>query len=167
MMAYGKQMKGLNLVRALGLMSALAASSFGQAGQQPFALAVSAGEVYKAGSNIYVTITQTNTSDHPMMCGAYVVGSSNLSFDYLIKDENGNKLPIRPGVYQMPGSYQTCGELAPGERTSAEYWISWLYDLSSPGSYTIQISRRTGDNKHPIVKSNIASFKVIDRNSEN
>jgi hypothetical protein len=146
------------VVLAVSLRGAVPASA---QERPPFKLTI-AGDLspFKAGSQVFIRITQTNTSDHSVGCNAQIASSSDLSFFYDIKDSSGHRLLPRPNADMVPGSVNLC-TLAPGKSTSGEYFISWLYNLSQPGKYTIEVLRRFVENgKEGIVRSNRITITV-------
>jgi hypothetical protein len=128
----------------------------------PFTLDLSANRApYKAGAKVYVGVVQTNTSDHIVDCSTWSVGSSDLTFDYSIVDETGASLKQRVDAKTAPGSFSVC-QLDAGKSQDGEYLLSWLYDLSRPGKYTVQVSRRVSNNPlDGVVKSNTIVLEIL------
>jgi hypothetical protein len=131
-----------------------------RATQAPFSVAISAvtPEV-EAGRPVIVDVTVTNTSKHEIDGRGFV--NETLGMDtydeYDIRDSEGNpvekktiKHPIVMGRGELPLI------LKPGEskKVSSDV-LGIVYDMSHPGEYTIQLSRRVSyDPKAAVVKSN-------------
>jgi hypothetical protein len=145
-------------------VTAFVGGSFGQTAKDPFSITISADKpTVVAGSRVYVRIKLTNTSDHVVDCSTAMVGAFDRRYLYDVLDENGKsmiKTDIGPERY--PGSYQFCN-LDPGESTgNGERSISWLYDLTKPGTYTVQVSGFIGnDEKQGVIKSNTITITVV------
>ena len=142
------------------LIGGLAGSALGQTA--PFTLKISpVAEKVKVGRDVFINITLTNTSDHPLDLSTYVVGSTDMSYNYDVRMQDGSPAPKRDMNFPYPGSFSGV-TLAPGEKTSGENFISWLVDFSKPGKYTIQISRAiSGKPSDGVVKSNTITMEVI------
>jgi hypothetical protein len=139
----------------------LASSAFGQTVKPPFSLTISAAKpTVKSGSYVFIKATQTNISDQTIGCSSTIAGSSNLSYIYNVRDENGNSLEQRTGVFSYGGSVRLC-DLDPGKTKTEDLLISWLYNLSKPGKYTIQVIRPISSNgADGVVKSNTITITV-------
>lgn len=137
--------------------------AFGQASQQqqPFTLRIAADLPFKGGSNMFIRITETNTSDHVVNCTAYDAAfTSDLSFTYNVRDDHGRPLKMRPDAYNYAVALRRCA-LSPGKSNSREHLISWLFNLI-PGKYPIQVSRKADDDGDSFVRSNVISFEVTE-----
>jgi hypothetical protein len=82
---------------------------------------------------------------------------------YDVRNEDG-KSALKPDIDpdRYPISVQSC-EFAPNEKLhDNESQISWLYDFTRPGTYTVQVSRFIGDDeKQGVVKSNTITITVV------
>lgn len=144
----------------LGLLAGVDYSSpLAQTQAEPFLLSIRSPEPVKAGSRIYIEITQKNQSrgsvDCSMMDMDYAV---DLSMTYEVRDENGIKMKQRePSV----GEFKSC-KLAPGESLTRRQMISDIFDFSHAGKYSIQVSRSASRKPrgNPI-KSNVVTLIVL------
>lgn len=137
--------------------------AFGQGSQQqrPFTLRLAADMPFKAGSNMSIRITETNTSDHVVDCQVDDANfNSDVTFIYHVRDSRGRPVEMRSDLDDWPSTARRC-RLAPGKSYSSERLISWLFHLV-PGKYTIQVSRRADDEGGSVVTSNEVSFKVTE-----
>jgi hypothetical protein len=70
-------------------------------------------------------------------------------------------MSLIPHPEQIPGHFRLCN-LKPGETITNDSRISWLFDMSRPGKYVIQVSRTIPeDDKSSVVKSNSITVTVI------
>lgn len=151
-----------NLLMHIAFAMAGAGLTFAQPSQkQAFTLRIAADMPFKAGSNIFIRVTETNTSDHIVDCQADDANfNSDVTFTYDLRDSHGRPVEMRSDVDDWPSAARTC-KLAPGKSYSSERLISWLFHLV-PGSYTIQVSRRADGESGSVVTSNEVSFKVTE-----
>ena len=104
-------------------------SAFGQVKSQPFTLTISSDQpAVTAGSDIFIRITQRNISSSIVDCSSWDVDSTDLSFNYDVRNEAGILMKQREGMANRPGSQKSCS-LQPGGALSHNIWISWLYNL--------------------------------------
>lgn len=127
----------------------------------------------KAGSKIWVDVVTANQSDHAVGPGFYPgpLEGQDFSSGIGLLDNQGKAVPIKPPdqsacngdpkckvVYRSGGSFVPVA-VAPGASFKDGFLISTLYDLSKPGTYTIQAFRKdkgTGQTD----KSNVLTFTV-------
>ena len=122
--------------------------------------------VVKAGSGLSVNGRLTNTSSKPLDASGCYCGPSGLD-SYLtweVRDENGRLAAKK--VYPHPelatGSAILDRIVKPGESLAGSQDIGRLFDVTRPGKYVIQASRRVSDEKDSeIVKSNRVTVTVI------
>jgi len=121
-----------------------------------------AAKTVKLGSEITIRVRKTNTSDHPITKLGPENGASGLALEVL--DSNGNPVPphkqtdkwIRgggpgAGVNGDPKSF----ELQPGESRTDYAFLSRWFDLTNPGTYTIQVSEHVSNAPNSaLVESN-------------
>ncbi|HET9742320.1 MAG TPA: hypothetical protein VFQ00_06200 [Terriglobales bacterium] len=153
----------MNRLFRILLITTVSVLSFGADPAQPFSLTVSARKPQiKAGSEVWITIRMTNTSDHDIDCSTYYVSGTDLRFHYIVRDSHGNSAKKKIAHPELvPGSTQLC-TLKPGESVTRESRISWVHDLSQPDKYAIQVSRAaSGNEQDQIVQSNVATITVI------
>jgi hypothetical protein len=154
-------MKALALGSALIIGSCIGGSAISaQTTADPFTLKLATvGSQYEAGAKVWVEITQTNTSDRNISCSSWWVGSSNLTYEYDIRDGDGKALEERAHAATAPGSFSTC-ELQSGQTQDGHYLLSWLYDLSKPGTYTVRVARRVANESPDHVRSNVITIRI-------
>jgi hypothetical protein len=140
-------------------------SASDQAVQKPFSISISAETpVVKAGSDVYINVHLTNTTNHNLDDSGSIDNRIGLDPNLLfaVRDTGGKLVPKR--VYKHPEL--TTGTpvnrtVRPGESISLEQCVSRLYDMSRPGEYVIQVSRRLSDNpKDGLLKSNTTTVTV-------
>lgn len=139
--------------------------AFAQSSQKPFSIALSSDQpVVKAGWDVWVRIKMTNTSSGSVDCSTASSNGLDLRYSFEISDSSGNKIDkVRSSHPELEGtgSFRLC-TLAPGQSTSPdENLLSREYDLSKPGTYTVQVSRGISrDEKKGVVKSNPITITV-------
>lgn len=132
-----------------------------QVGAKPFTLKIAPDSTpYHAGHNVFIHIEEKNISDHSITCDSWATASTDLGFQYLIKNSSGKLLTPRAGAGKGDVTYEFC-DIAPGQEISGEYLISWLYNLSQPGNYTIEVDRHVnGEDASDIVRSNTITITI-------
>lgn len=118
----------------------------------------------KAGSMMVVGVRRTNRSDHALPKTAQ--GSGPQPYLLEVRDERGNTLERKtrswirgggPGV--LRGSKDMF--LQPGESETSVIRVSYAYDMSKPGIYTIQAYQHvSSDPTSPVVRSNTIKIRV-------
>ena len=130
--------------------------------KQPFSIAISAlSPSYKAGSSVELKVVITNTSDHEIDAGSVYDGSINATYEYDVRDIAGDRAPLKTvrGSYRATVMTRT---LKPGESASDRTNVAKWVELSQPGEYVIQLSRRVnGHVEDDVVKSNIITITVV------
>jgi hypothetical protein len=121
----------------------------------------SAESTVRAGSTIVVAIRKTNTSDQDI--SRWGVTGQVIE----VRDSNGNFVSHRQSD-SMQGSVRAMRAgtndpvLKPGESDVRRGRLSEGYDMSQPGTYTVQISEHISDDPGSnIVKSNIIAVTVL------
>jgi hypothetical protein len=156
----------MKTIFALLVVASCALFAVSQAASRPFKLIISAEDpVVKAGSNIFIKVQMTNTSNHDEDCS--MSDNSMLGMDvrykYDVRDSTGNA--ASENVIKHPelatGHFRLC-TLKPGDTaTSGGNLITKLYKLNQPGDYLVQVSRDVSDNpKDGMVKSNTIKVTV-------
>jgi hypothetical protein len=128
----------------------------------------------KAGSKIWVDVVTANQSDHAVGPGFYPGPLEGWDFSTRIEllDSRGKPVPLKPPdqsscngdpkctvVYRSGGSFVPV-TVDPGASFKDGFLISTLYDLSKPGTYTIQAFRKDKGTVQTD-KSNVLTFTVI------
>jgi hypothetical protein len=125
----------------------------------------SAEAMVKAGSMIEVAIRKTNISNHEInrrtMTGQTID----------VRDSSGNPVAHKK-TDALQGSVNTMRAgtkdmvLQPGESDMRRGQLTDGYDLSQPGTYTVQVSEHvSGDSTSDVVKSNIITVTVFPASS--
>ena len=111
----------------------------------------------KAGSEVIIRITPTNRSDHRIrfrvepMDYRYQVTVYDAQNKMAMETERGRKVKGASGMtVYLGGSFW----LDPGESRKDELAVSDLYDMSRPGKYKVQVSRKGA-------KSNTITINVV------
>jgi hypothetical protein len=135
--------------------------------EQPAVEAASGGYPVKAGSDVFISVHLTNVSKHKLSVGYDVNSRTGVAFgdEYEVRDSNGNLLPKRPINHPEIGATGHGWPeriVDPGQSTDITGdRITGVYDLSQPGSYTIQLLRSTSaDAKDSAVRSNKITVTV-------
>lgn len=130
--------------------------------KQPFSISISAlSPSYKAGDSVDLKIVMTNTSDHEINASAVYEGSINSSYEYYVRDIAGNvpQKKEHKGPWRLSTITRT---LKPGESVTDNTNVARSLDLSQPGEYAIQVSRRiNGHVDDEVVKSNTITITVL------
>ena len=122
--------------------------------------------VVRAGKDVGINITKRVTSKHDVDCSTAWSNMSGLDekYQYDVRDSAGNPAAKHAILSPLPWASQTSSQVCrPGEGDSGSgnNSITRLYDLSKPGSYSIQVSQPVSDNPADgIVKSNIIRVRV-------
>ncbi len=127
------------------------------------------GTVAKTDSMIAIGIRKTNTSQHAIDKISVEDGAGG--YLYEVRDSAGNPVeprkftangPIEPGDgrgFAIQGTSDMV--LQPGESRITKASVGSWYDLSRPGTYTIQVSAHvSNDPSSGLVKSNLATVTV-------
>lgn len=135
------------------------------AASQPFTMSLSTEKtVVKAGADVWVKVHLTNTSSRDMDLSASINDMIGIDPNYNIdvRDMSGN-----PGAKKhhdhmnLATGHGVFRSLKAGDSVTDEINVGRLYDFSTPGRYTIQISRQISENaKDGSVKSNAIRVTV-------
>jgi hypothetical protein len=175
----------LRLMFLLVAGCALCAFARAQAAPQPFTLHVGVEGTFLNGnqptegnhtvrtdSNIYLSITKTNTSKRVLYCSRTTNRMTGLdaAYEYDVRDRAGNPVAENAIKHRELGGGDVQGvgcELKPGaSSTSGGNEITRLYNLSQPGEYEIQVSQPVSNNaKGEVVRSNTITITVTDDGS--
>jgi hypothetical protein len=124
--------------------------------------------VVNFGSMVVVAVRKTNITDHEIPKRTHA--GESYGYRYEVHDSAGNLLHHKnPNEVKMIGGDEGGHELQnrdvvlqPGESKIDHDRISDGYDMSQPGTYTIQVSAHTSnDPKSEVVKSNIITVTVL------
>jgi hypothetical protein len=144
-----------------------ALSSSAQSKDAPYTLTLSAKTYeFRAGSDVKITIVQTNTSKETVECTYRGSGGVNHEYHYDVRDEDGNlaEKAVRPYMNVEPNDIADCG-IAPGESSTNTIKLSRVYKLDRPGKYIVQVYRFfsgiTDDEGNPLkVLSNTITITI-------
>jgi hypothetical protein len=148
------KMKNVVVFAALALFVCGEIASGRQTG---LAITITGSTSVKAGSKVIVSITPTNRSDHKIhfrvepMDYRYEVTVYDAQNKMAMETERGRKVKgASAKMSYLGGSFW----LDPGESRKDELAVSDLYDMSRPGKYRIQVSRKGA-------KSNTITINVV------
>lgn len=127
----------------------------------------------KVGSDILLIVTITNVTDHDLNFVAEPGPTLDqpLSYDISVRDEKGRQAPptpllrgLREQSTQKAWRSNSGYALAPSKSHEEELAITKFYDLSTPGMYTIQVSRRQipSRNQGDSVNSNTITITITE-----
>lgn len=155
------------------LLSLSAVVSYAQtshpAGSPKAAFSISAvvmRDVIMPPAETLLQITLTNLSDKDVYLGGPVNGSPPLwtSFEIDVHDAHGNPVPETVAgreIRRWPSNVN--GPVFPvkaGEKISLEVMLSRVFDVSHPGTYTVQV-RLKDRSSGAMVQSNAVSFAIL------
>lgn len=153
-------------IAALIILPSLFGTGLPRAANQPLSLSITAPEqVVQIGSELKVKTTLTNLTDHVITLRDRI-----RACDYLtqVRDERGNLAPETEYQRQLKCNARfTEGRnmaviLKPGESRDDEIIVNQLYELNSPGNYSVQVSRTVPRELGPeAIKSNIITITLI------
>lgn len=133
----------------------------------PFTLTLSAKTYeFRAGSDVWIDIVQTNTSNQTIDCCSQGYDFVNHKYHYDVRDEDGKLADkaVRPHMDTEPEDYHPCN-LPPGESSLNSIKLNRVYKLDRPGKYTVQVFRfdpdLTDDQGNPLkVLSNTITITI-------
>ncbi|MGH9574218.1 MAG: hypothetical protein ACRD40_11895 [Candidatus Acidiferrales bacterium] len=131
-------------------------------GEQRFAIVVAPiTPTFKAGTYVCVLVNLINSSQDLAM--NYVsVNGMDAEFRYEVRDESGNLIPKKAHQYPSTLIPRGSGTLKGNDTFSIEQCPSMLFDMSTPGKYTIQVFRqKSNDPKDGEIGSNIVTVTVV------
>jgi len=116
----------------------------------------------KAGSPVKLTVVLTNESNKKMSGSKGFKKGLDLAYRYEIRDTNGDVLTSKYHPdRRVPLEQRTLIRLLePGQSVKDVIEVNEMYDLSRPGTYTIQLSRQV-DGRGLDVKSNKIVVTVL------
>jgi hypothetical protein len=130
------------------------------AAKTPFTLAISSeAQSVKAGAAVEIKLSLTNRSARDIDASASISDLTGVdpNFIFEVRDRAGNLVSKR--AYEHPelatGHAILNRVVKPGNTLEEKADIARLYDMSRPGAYDVQASRRASENeKDGVVKSN-------------
>jgi hypothetical protein len=148
------------LVSLLLLVASSAPSAFASPRVRPrFSIGLSAeAPVVKAGSSVYMKVHLTNTSNQDLDDSGSIDEMTGVdpNFLFVVRDSLGRLVPKKMYKHaELAGGHPVNRTVRPGESMSEEQDVSRLFDMSRPGQYVIQVSRRASENPSDgVVRSN-------------
>jgi hypothetical protein len=131
-----------------------------------------ADQVVESGHWVAFRIRKTNISDHEIMKMSHTGGAYGYDFD--VRDGSSNLVgPRKPKEAKLQGDDRGAVAsgtknmmLQPGESKFDFIPLGSWFDMSAPGTYTIQASAHiTDDPKSDVVRSNIFTITVVGPNA--
>lgn len=151
----------------LMIVASVACCQATPATQRPFSLTLSTPTAnVESGSVVQIMIAMKNLSDHDVDCTPNETNRLDTAFEYDVRDGDGK--PVESWEKKHPEVGQVFSprmprSLKPGETINTGEVISSHYNMTQPGEYTIQVSRRiSNDAKDGVVKSNKITVTVVD-----
>jgi hypothetical protein len=157
--------RGAVIRSSILLLSLLAQQS--SASEAPISIQIAAlSDHIRSAAGLALIVTTTNTSDHEI---TFEETSRICDYELDVRDEKGARAQdtfFRQQIKCSSEGPQITGMdiiyvLKPGESHEVRISVTEASDISKPGVYAIQISRRVpGDTKGAVVKSNIIKVTV-------
>jgi hypothetical protein len=138
---------------------------------EPFSLTLQADhQQYKAGENIRLDITITNTSQAEIrMFSGPGSAMAEKRFELVGTDPGGS--PIRETQYgleahgkvpnHLGGGSRFAEDIPPGGTLHQKLHANLLYSFTEPGQYSFYIKRTYEKDNHIVVKSNTISITIM------
>ncbi|HEY2822693.1 MAG TPA: hypothetical protein VGJ06_16735 [Candidatus Acidoferrum sp.] len=135
--------------------------------RKPFTIVISTNvQTIEVASGVWIRVNLTNTSSRSLDTSANIsdLTGTDPNFIFDVRDSDGNSVPKR--VYEHPelatGRAILGRLIKPGASLTEDQDISRLYDMSHPGAYVIQVSRRASEfKKDGVVKSNKITVRIV------
>jgi hypothetical protein len=110
--------------------------------QAPYAITISTSQDnVKVGDDVKILIRLTNISEKEV---DVALGAEELTYKVYMWDANGHLLKAKPQPTHVAGSVHV-GPLYPNQSVQDGFLVANnLYDISSPGQYTIQVKDYIG-----------------------
>jgi hypothetical protein len=133
--------------------------------EPPFSLTLSAlTPSVAAGQRIELKIVMKNLTNHDLEYQHDFRNYQDRSNNYDVWDASGKKLePIKKKYPQIGDTFEPVPphNVKPGETETSGITITLLYDMTQPGTYTIQASRKISDEANDgVVHSNKITVSV-------
>jgi hypothetical protein len=109
-----------------------------------FSLTLSAGtrnkivSEYRVGSEMWITIIQTNLTNHDIYCSSVWDGIERM-YEYELIDEDGKSVEKR---HRGTESYNHSSILPPGAKDPSEIQLERVFKLDRPGKFVLRVSRK-------------------------
>lgn len=127
--------------------------------RKPFTIVISCeNPIVKAGAEVWMKVQLTNNSDQELDASGGFSDLTGLDPNFLFDVRDGRGHLVSKRMYQHPeleSGHPVNRTVKPGATLEQEQRPSRLYDMSRPGKYVIQVSRRVSDNpRDGAIKSN-------------
>lgn len=116
----------------------------------PFDIVISGPKEVKAGGIVLITVALTNHWTHVLDMSGWVSDLYQQDPNYMFTVYHADGSPDGMVYYSHPelfASHLITRTVDPGETYTEEQPISRVYDMTKPGEYIIQVSRRRSDNR--------------------
>jgi hypothetical protein len=148
-------MRSVAAVAVVLLLAAFPTPSAAQHSQSQFVVTIIPSQngitpgvaVWTKGVPVFFIIHMTNNSEQTLH---FSLVDSGIDFRTIVLDSNGNRVPETDAYRELRERYKSSSlvieslaliELKPDETCTATIDLSYLFDLSRPGKYTVQIER--------------------------
>ena len=148
------------MIPALLIAAVLAVPFQFSAAKTPFTLAISSeAQSVKAGAAVEIKLSLTNRSARDIDASANISDLTGVDPNFIldVRDPAGNLVSKRAYEHSelATGHAILNRVIKPGNTLEEKADIARLYDMSRPGAYEVQASRRASENeKDGVVKSN-------------
>jgi hypothetical protein len=151
-----------NLLVLSFALSVLAQTSPGRA---PFTITISAVRAtVRAGDEVEVLVSVKNLTNREMDFSANISDLTGIDPNYVFEVSNDRGSPASRRAYPHPElatGHAVFRKLQPGATITDTEPVSRLFDMTKPGKYIIQVSRRISDDKSEgTVRSNKITITV-------
>ena len=142
-------------------------ATVGQTSRSTLSLSISLPQqVVKAGSSVEVDITRKNISKHPVGVGQ-VVGTVERDYEVIVYTSDGHPVPETELGRKIHGPDKdrdrfesiVLGTLKPGQEMHQQLYANAIYDLRSPGTYSIQVAQ-IDSTSNLVIRSNTVTLTV-------
>jgi hypothetical protein len=131
---------------------------------RPLAIVIAAAPTrVEAGAEVDISVTLKNLTNRDMDLSANISNVTGVDPNYIYEvcDTRGNLVPKRRYSHpELATGHAVFRKLGPGESLTETEPIGRLFDMSSPGKYVIQVSRRVPE-AGVVVKSNKITVSVV------
>jgi hypothetical protein len=142
-------------------------ASVSQTSRSTLSLSISLPQqVVKAGSSVEVDITRKNISKHPVGVGQ-VVGTVERDYEVIVCTSDGHPVPETEFGRKIHGPDKdrdrfesiVLGTLNPGQKMHQQLYANAIYELTSPGTYSIQVAQ-IDSTSNLVIRSNTVTLTV-------
>jgi hypothetical protein len=142
-------------------------ASVSQTSRRALSLSISLPQqVLKSGLSVEVDITRKNLSKHPVGV-AQVVGTVERDYEVIVRNSDGRQVPETEFWRKIHGPDKdrdrfesvVLGTLKPGQELHQQLYANAIYDLRSPGTYSIQVAQ-IDSASNLVIRSNTVTLTV-------